>query len=575
MQSSSRKKGRLYSPKPYPASTHNTSARFFRPPNASEGRFESFPSIRSKSEHSRCQRFSPPNSLITCHEMSANHPSFWVHARALCVTVTQSEQMSSRRIFLLTALASAYKSPAASQSVTSEFSVDVPHPRLLLPARRLRLLKREKERDSMRWVQFKTVMQGGRELPEPGFAHALYYVIAGDAEQGRRAIQWALTKGNDLRQAAIVFDWCHDLLSDDDRNKLAALLRNEIEKPLQSGCARETESNTSLMTRAPLTNGSTAPPNSCNVALLRSRVLAAVALAQHSETVPERELEFVIKQWWSTNVIPALKRGESPFGRDQTYPLMELLHAIRDNLRMDLREEFKSYFAVLPLYHLLTYYPASYPGPANELRIPVILDRSEPDLDKAALSRAAELAMVAYDANALEVQFLQGWCMQDRFIMRDPFGAPYEFLWANPYHPGLSYYNAPLLFHDAERGLLIAREHWDDGAKWFFHIKGEMQTFRDGKIQHLAWDQLREPIAFVNLTVWPLKTSTRFRIETEEQRHYFLIGLDANQKYDLEVDDEEVYEKKADAGGIVVVEAPGKRKAGVRLHKVDVQAKSG
>ena len=44
--------------------------------------------------------------------------------------------------------------------------------------------------------------------------------------------------------------------------------------------------------------------------------------------------------------------------------------------------------------------------------------------------------MVAYDVNAPQTQVLQGWLMHDRFILRGPFGAPYEFLWANPTSPG-------------------------------------------------------------------------------------------------------------------------------------------
>jgi len=68
---------------------------------------------------------------------------------------------------------------------------------------------------------------------------------------------------------------------------------------------------------------------------------------------------------------------------------------------------------------------------------------SEPDLRRAALSRAAELSMVAYDSNAAGSQILQGWLMNDNFLLRGTFGAPYEFFWANPYQPGLSYYHAP------------------------------------------------------------------------------------------------------------------------------------
>ncbi|MCW5983327.1 MAG: hypothetical protein KIT09_34870 [Bryobacteraceae bacterium] len=448
--------------------------------------------------------------------------------------------MFTRRAFLLTSASV----PARIRAAPSEFSVDAPHPRLLLPARRLRLLRRERERDSMRWAQFHAVMRSAPGLPEAGFAHALYYLASGEREYGRRAVAWALEGGSDLRQLALVFDWCQELLADGERERLAERMRRELERP-------------------PAASSGAMP----SIDHIRSRLLAAVALAHHVEEVAERELQFVVREWWGETVIPALKRGESPIGRNDSYPLMEVLHAVRDNVGIDLREDFKGYFSVLPLYHLLTYYPASYPGATNELHIPLILDGTEPDLAMAVLSRAAELSMVAYDANALEVQFLQGWCMQDRFLMRDAFGIPYEFLWANPYHPGLSYYNAPLVYHDGDRGRLVLREHWDEGAKWFYYEKGRMQTFTDGAIAPIAWEDMRAPVAFGAATVWPLKSGLRFRIETDEPRHFFLIGLEPQQKYDIEVDDEEMYEDKADAGGIVVLEAPAKRRAGVRLRK--------
>ncbi|MBM3765493.1 MAG: hypothetical protein FJW32_08885, partial [Acidobacteria bacterium] len=77
------------------------------------------------------------------------------------------------------------------------------HPRLFLNARRLRLLKRERERTSVRWNQFETLVAGKAQMPETGFAHALYYAVGGNAEFGKSAIQFAL-KSNDIRQAAIV-----------------------------------------------------------------------------------------------------------------------------------------------------------------------------------------------------------------------------------------------------------------------------------------------------------------------------------------------------------------------------------
>ena len=41
----------------------------------------------------------------------------------------------------------------AAQTTLEEYRVYNPHPRLLLTAQRLRLLKRERDRDSMRWHQ--------------------------------------------------------------------------------------------------------------------------------------------------------------------------------------------------------------------------------------------------------------------------------------------------------------------------------------------------------------------------------------------------------------------------------------
>ena len=51
-------------------------------------------------------------------------------------------------------------------------------PRIFLRPQRLRLLRRERERQSLRYQQFEFLMAGKAPMPEPGFAHALYYQIA-------------------------------------------------------------------------------------------------------------------------------------------------------------------------------------------------------------------------------------------------------------------------------------------------------------------------------------------------------------------------------------------------------------
>src|SRR3954454_5062696 len=91
--------------------------------------------------------------------------------------------------------------PAAAQAPADEpVTVSADHPRLFLRPQRLRLLRRERERSSMRWQQFAALVAGNAPLAERGFAQALYFHFAGDVLVGKQAVAWALTPGADLRQ---------------------------------------------------------------------------------------------------------------------------------------------------------------------------------------------------------------------------------------------------------------------------------------------------------------------------------------------------------------------------------------
>src|SRR5262249_15321323 len=158
---------------------------------------------------------------------------------------------------------------------------------------------------------------------------------------------------------------------------------------------------------------------------------------------PQRELIRVVREWWAGRIVPALDAGRMAISRDDAYPLFELLHALRDTTVLDLRESAPRFFKDYPIDHLMSHYPGVYESAESASRIGAAVPPppGEPDVRAAALSRAAELAIVAYDTNAAPGQVLQGWLMHDKFMLRTPFGAPYEFLWANPYLPGLSYYH--------------------------------------------------------------------------------------------------------------------------------------
>lgn len=450
--------------------------------------------------------------------------------------MTQSGGMGTLRTAMLAAaLAGAAGMAPAAEEI---YRVETEHPRLFLNQRRLRLLQRERERRSLRWQQFEALIVGRASMPEPGFAAALYYRVSGDRAAGARAVGWALGPGRDLRQLALVFDWCQEVLTTEQSSALAGRLERGI-------------AQASADTR---------------LSAVRSRLLAAVALAGHARPSSGRVVEEAIKGWWEGRIVPALKEGRDPLPLDDHYALFEILHAVRDNLVVDLRESVPRYFADLATYRLLAYYPASWPAPENDYRIPASARAGEPDLARAALARAADLSIVAFDLNSPGGQVLQGWLMHDRFLLRGPYGAPYEFLWANPYQPGLSYYHVPLVFHDSRYGRLFVRSSWDESAVWLGAFDGKVQLFREGRVVLPDPRTLSAPLDLTEAVVWFGPPVPKFTVAAGKGEQVFVLGLTPRRNYLVEVDDEEVREAQADGGGILALDVPEGVETGVRVR---------
>ncbi|HXN49377.1 MAG TPA: hypothetical protein VN893_22175, partial [Bryobacteraceae bacterium] len=230
---------------------------------------------------------------------------------------------------------------AAAAAQSPDFLAPGQHPSLLLTPARLRLLKRERERQSPRWRQFASLITGKAAMPERAFADALYFQISGDQEPARRAIAWALGEGADLRQLALVFDWCQSALTEKESAALAAKLEQALARPVAAG-----------------------------VEEARSRTFAAIALAGTTPEVSDRELRRIVEVWWGRTVVPALAAGDDVLPRASRYALFELLHAVRDSVGIDLRESAREYFSQLPAVELLSFYPAPYQAPENEYRVP-------------------------------------------------------------------------------------------------------------------------------------------------------------------------------------------------------------
>jgi hypothetical protein len=425
--------------------------------------------------------------------------------------------------------------PAAPED--EGYRVYTESPRLLLGQQRLRLLRRERERKSMRWESFNTLIAGNARMPEPGLATALYAVVSTDAVSTRKAIEWASTAAGPPAHIAFVYDWLRSSLSPVQSKALEAKLAKAAQTPGEKLTA------------------------------VRDRVFAAIALGDADPKLSERVLRDTIAGWWRGKIAPALEKGQPAIGREDLYTLFEILHVIRDNLHIDLREDARDYFKRLPGSYLLGHYPAPLPAPENEYRVPAYPGPGEPDLTVSALSRVAGLSMVAYDNNAQDSQFLQGWLLMDHFLLRSAFGVPYEFMWANPYQPGLSYFHFGLTHHDPRSGELLVRSSWEDDATWFGIVRGQFQLFSDGKIT-LMNPKLKQPpieIGTSKLIVAP--DNLRFTLEAEAPGTAYVLGLQPGARYNIEVDDEEMYDSVADPAGTLTLPLVERLKTGVRLAK--------
>ena len=418
-----------------------------------------------------------------------------------------------------------------------DFHIYTDSPRLLLTKSRLRLLQRERDRQSMRWQQLDALISGGAPMPEPGFAWALYSQVAKNPAMARKAVDWAAGEASDLRQLALVFDWCAQAMTAAQADQIAAKIQKAI----------------------------AASPAPGDFRAHSARVLGAVAIADRLPDHAESILGAEIQGWWRGVVAKEIEQGVS-VPRGQLYWVYEMFHAIRDNLKIDLRESAAEYFKTLPIDHLSSHYPAPYQASENEYRIPIYVRDGEPDLNDATLSRAAELAMVAYDDNALESQYLQGWLMQDRFVMQAALGCVYEFQWANPYQPGLSYFLTPPIFHDAFTGHVFARTSWDENATWIGYFDGHLQLFHDGHVETLRAGAATKPVHIGDALLLSAdsRDAARFRADAEA---VFVLNLEPRATYDVEVDDEELWECETDTGGTLVLSFPEGTDRGVRLRK--------
>lgn len=406
-------------------------------------------------------------------------------------------------------------------------------PLLFLRPARIRLLRRERERQSIRWEQFQNLWNGGAPFPEPGWAAALMYQVAQDQDAGKKAVAWASgTSGTDIRQVALVADWCAAVMSPTEKTRIFAKLLRASEGPTPR-----------------------------NLTEARNKTLAAVVISEAYPEKSEAALRDVFLNYWAKIFVKGVRDKQFRVTNADAYPLMELLHAFRDCVGFDLRDTMPGWFKEYPVAHVMAHYPAPFPAAENEYRIPADqeIQKTGPMMDRAMYSRAAELAIVAFDSNAAATQLLQGFLTNDRFLMRGTMGITYEFLWANPYQPGLSYYHIPLAMHDPVGGQLFVRSSWEDDAQWLGFFDGELQLFADGGVSKIDPKLAHAPMDLEEATVFFGRDAKKFRVPKRSKEEafddVFIVGLQPGKAYNVEIEGEEMVEEVSDPGGIIYLPA--------------------
>jgi hypothetical protein len=320
-------------------------------------------------------------------------------------------------------------------------------PQLLLTPKLLRRLQRDRERQTVRWMNFEKRVQTVPDSSERGFELALYYAVVHNPERGKQAIAWVLAHKCQRRQAALVLDWVADLLSAVDRKAITG-----------ADCDAAGD-----------------------VSLLRVTRDRAFMMLANDETVRP-----LVSESWP--IFRKNLRDPALLQPDALYALCEFLQVTRAATHNDLRNEEPEFFSRLPKEYLLSLRPKQIEQPEW-------------------IAHIAALAMVALDPNLENSQFLQGWAMEDQQMVREGPGVGYEFLLADPYLPGIAYQNTDPWVYDPA-GLLIARTNWDLNACWLSIRRGKTvqencgadpprQAMRFGTLQLLPMTPPCEDVPFL------------------------------------------------------------------------------
>jgi hypothetical protein len=419
----------------------------------------------------------------------------------------------------------------------AEYRVYNDHPRIWLDESRLVRVQRDAERNTPRWVRLRELLAQPGQLQEPAFAEALAFQAAGNESFGRAAVEWALaaaernfSEAGDLRQGSLVFDWCQPLLSEEERTKIAAGLAAAI----------------------------TAEVNARDANLLRTRdaLLASIAVAG---TWPgaEEATGKLLNEKWTAKLLPEMEAGRAADRAEELQAALEICMAVRHNLDRDLWSESPQSFRDLARARIFSYLPDDLETKEGRVRRPSVVPAGSDPETEAIVGRVAEMTLVGFDSRSRSSQYLQGWLRSDAHTLRGGYGAPYEFLWLNPYLPGLSPASGPQSAYDPTRGRFFARSGWGKDGLWLGFFDGALLRYEGGTLMPVEPDNRAEAIPFPGFAIALPAENAKFQARVLENnqnygQHVYLLGMDDERRYEIKIGDS-AWQEYQPRGGVIAL----------------------
>jgi hypothetical protein len=434
----------------------------------------------------------------------------------------------------------------------AEYRVYNDHPRIWLDESRLVRVQRDAERNTVRWLRLKELLAQPEQLQEPAFAAALAYQASGDETFGRAAAEWALTaaernfsEAGDLRQGSLVFDWCQPLLNEEERAKIAAGLATAISVAADAG--------------------------ESNLQRTRDALLASIAV---SGTWPgaEEATGKLLNQHWKANLVPQMEAGQALDRAEELQAALEICVAVRHNLDRDLWGESPQAFRDVAMARILSYLPDDVETKEGRVHRPSVVPGGSDLETEAIVGRVAEMTLVGFDSRSRSSQFLQGWLRSDAHTLRGAYGAPYEFLWLNPYLPGLSPTSGPQAAYDPTRGRFFARSGWGADGLWLGFFDGALLRYESGALTPVEPDNRAEAIPFPGFAIALPEENAKFQAKVLEGnpaygQHVYLLGMDDERRYEIKIADSAWHEYRPQGGVIPLTNEPGLGLAELDFHQ--------